>query len=289
MSQEGELPMIRMSLAALAAAAALGQPALAKDSTNTAAPTTAPQTGSKSTDSTMKSDSATKSDSSNTMKHDATGSNDSTYMSNQLVGNIQKIDKSNKSITIDQAGQPQDMKYTDSATVFMNGRLGGFTDLQEGQQVRAAFDEKNGTKTLRWIEVTPKGSAMQPSGKPSHDSGTNDMKGSDQGAMPEKGSPGDVDEHAMKGDSAKDDSMKGAAMTDEAKKNAITGKVVKTGADKLTLEQNGFRWTIDLKKNAPIFIDDEQSSLKVLREGQQVRAAMEDKNGAPSLHVYTKM
>jgi Cu/Ag efflux protein CusF len=81
----------------------------------------------------------------------------SSFGANQVVGKIKSVNRSTKEVTIDQAGEVQKLKLSDNATVFTNGRLGAFEDLREGQQVRAAYEERGGQKTLRWIEVTPTG------------------------------------------------------------------------------------------------------------------------------------
>jgi Cu/Ag efflux protein CusF len=76
------------------------------------------------------------------------------FAANQIAGQIMTVDKARKEVTIDQRGKTLDLKLTESATVFVNGRLGSLEDLKEGQQVRAAFEERGGQRNLRWIEVT---------------------------------------------------------------------------------------------------------------------------------------
>lgn len=50
-------------------------------------------------------------------------------------------------------GERLTLEATDGTAIFVEGRLGSFEDLREGQQVRAAFDEREGRRVLRWIEV----------------------------------------------------------------------------------------------------------------------------------------
>ena len=87
------------------------------------------------------------------------------FGANQLVGQITSLDTDAKTIAIDQAGQTLELKLPENATVFVNGRLGSFTDLREGQQVRAAFEERQGQKSLRWIEVKPEKETRTPPDK----------------------------------------------------------------------------------------------------------------------------
>jgi Cu/Ag efflux protein CusF len=80
-----------------------------------------------------------------------------TFASNQVSGEISHIDKSAKEVTVKSGPQEQTLKMGDNATVFLEGRLGSFEDLKEGQQVRAAYEPREDAKSLRWIEVNPPG------------------------------------------------------------------------------------------------------------------------------------
>ena len=80
-----------------------------------------------------------------------------TFASNQVSGEISHLDKSAKEITVKSGAEEQTLKMGDNATVFLEGRLGAFDDLKEGQQVRAAFEPREEGKSLRWIEVNPPG------------------------------------------------------------------------------------------------------------------------------------
>jgi Cu/Ag efflux protein CusF len=81
------------------------------------------------------------------------------FGANQINGQVQAFEPMQKKITIDQSGKKQELKLTDDTTVFVDGRLGSVMDLKEGQEVRAAFENRDGGKSLRWIEVTPKTNA----------------------------------------------------------------------------------------------------------------------------------
>jgi Cu/Ag efflux protein CusF len=94
----------------------------------------------------------------------------SSFGANQIVGQIKTVNRSTKEIAIDQAGKQQSLKLSENATVFTNGRLGSFEDLKEGQQVRAAYEERGGQKTLRWIEVMPTGAGSSQQGIDTHGS-----------------------------------------------------------------------------------------------------------------------
>lgn len=170
---------------------------------------------------------------------------------NQLTGELQSIDRDRKTLTIDQAGQTQLLKLDDRATVFLEGRLGSFEDLKEGQQVRAAFEEKEGTRTLRWIEVNPKPAPARPAPAP---------------VPPERGTPGDAPKAAT---------GPGKAATEA--KNELQGQVVTVDPDKskLVLGSAGKLWTIDVARGAPVLIEGRDASLEQLREGQQVRASLD--------------
>ena len=79
----------------------------------------------------------------------------SSFAANQVAGRVTSVNRSSKQLTIDEAGQQKEMKIPDNVTVFVNGRLGSIDDLREGQEVRAAYEERSGQKSLRWIEVKP--------------------------------------------------------------------------------------------------------------------------------------
>lgn len=172
------------------------------------------------------------------------------FASNQIVGQIKVIDKDSKQLTIDQAGRPQEIKLGDNATVFLEGRLGSVEDLKEGQQVRAAYEEKAGEKTLRWIEVNPSATGRQGS------TGTPGAKETGQGANP----------GAAAG---------GAAAPDT--KHALVGTVRSVDTDKsqVVLDAAGKRWTVEVQRDAAVFVEGRKASLDDLKEGQQVRASLD--------------
>src|SRR6185437_4841705 len=78
------------------------------------------------------------------------------FAANRLTGRIQQIDKTQHQLTIAQAGKTQSLKFGDNSTIFYEGRLGSIDDLKEGQEVRAAYEERDGQKNLRWLDVTSK-------------------------------------------------------------------------------------------------------------------------------------
>lgn len=73
----------------------------------------------------------------------------------QIVGRVQSFEPAQKTMVIESEGQRQPVKLTDDTTVFVEGRLGSALDLKEGAQVRAAFENEAGSRTLRWIEIAP--------------------------------------------------------------------------------------------------------------------------------------
>jgi len=77
------------------------------------------------------------------------------FVSNQLVGQIKTVEPRKQSITVSVNGHDQSYAMGNSTTVFVEGRLGALQDLKAGQDVRAAFDNHNGQRSIRWIEVTP--------------------------------------------------------------------------------------------------------------------------------------
>jgi Cu/Ag efflux protein CusF len=164
---------------------------------------------------------------------------------NQVQGTISKLDPQGKSLTVLEGEQPTQLSLNESATVFVDGRLGTADDLQEGQQVRAAFDEANGNRTVRWIEVTtPAGSGAQ--------SGS---QGSQQGAS---------------------GSMQGSMGA-----NQMIGTIVSIDAEKnrLVLDHGGQQVTIDVRASTPIFVEGRRASLSSLQEGQEIRAALQPQQG----------
>lgn len=97
-----------------------------------------------------------------------TGSVPGPFSSARMNGEIRGIDKQARTITIDQSGRLQTLRVDDRSTVFLEGRLGSLDDLREGQQVRAAYEERGTERSLRWIEVNPtptakpEGSGVEP-------------------------------------------------------------------------------------------------------------------------------
>ncbi len=174
-----------------------------------------------------------------------------TFSSTQLTGRLSSIDKDAGEVTIDHAGQTQVLKLGDNTTVFTEGRLGSIEDLKEGQQVRAAFEEKGGERTLRWIEVNPSGGKAQPQGS---NEGTGAMGGAAAGGAAAGGAGGSP-----------------------AAKNQVTGAVVSVdpARNQVVVEQAGKQWTVDVPANAPIFIEGRRATLSELREGQQVRTSLD--------------
>jgi hypothetical protein len=100
----------------------------------------------------------------------------------QAVGELRAIDREAHTVTIDEAGELRTYRMDDRSTVFLEGRLGSLGDLAEGQQVRAAWEERGTERSVRWLEVNPpdrrRGSAPEPSGgvggrvEPGRDGGT---------------------------------------------------------------------------------------------------------------------
>ncbi len=160
------------------------------------------------------------------------------FASNQVSGEISHIDKSAKEVTVKSGAQEQTLTMGDNATVFLEGRLGSFEDLKEGQQVRAAYEPREEAKSLRWIEVNPPG-------------GTSTKSDSKTGAA--------------------------TGAKEEAHTNQITGKVVSidTANRQVVLDHEGRQWTLDVTNNAPVYIEGRKATLGEIREGQQVRASLD--------------
>jgi hypothetical protein len=91
-----------------------------------------------------------------------TGGLDKSFAANQVLGRIQSLGSRHETVTLDVGGTDQRYQLGSQTTVFVEGRLGSAQDLKEGQQVRAAFEAQDGTKTIRWIEVTPAIASIQP-------------------------------------------------------------------------------------------------------------------------------
>jgi len=206
---------------------------------------------------------------------------DSSLGSTQVVGQIKNIDHSQNALTIDQNGKQQDLKLSGNPTVFMNGRLGSLSDLKEGQQVRAAYEERDGQKNLRWIEVTPSGkSDMQksiPEKSGSEKSGVdkNDTSvGADQGNIDDS-SVGNSNLGAPSSKSGSSDTKQGSS--DKAGITAVMGTIVSVDQSKnqFVLSQGTQQWTLNLKDDSQIYQNGQLGSLTDLKEGQQVRASLD--------------
>ncbi len=189
-----------------------------------------------------------------------------TFASNQLTGKIQSVDPTAKQVTIAQPnGQQENLTLGENATVFMHGRLGSFQDLKEGQQVRAAYELKNGQKTLRWIEVTPSTEQQQPGATPP--------------ATPqpeEKGTPGG---------GADAPAAAPSTMRTEERGHEITGEVVSVDSAKhqLVLYRAGRHVILNVSRKAPIIVNGKRASLDDIKQGEKVRAALEVPSHTPKI------
>lgn len=211
----------------------------------------------------------------------------SSFAANQLTGQIKSIDKSQKSITIDQSGKQQSLKLTDNATVFMNGRLASLDDLKEGQQVRAAYEDRGGQKSLRWIEVTPAGGST---GSMKNDTGMHDqsgaMKNDQSGSM--KNSTGMHDQSdTNETGSGSIGSSTGASSgkigsTANVPSSTVVGTVLAIDSDKdeVTLGQGTQKWKLSLRDDASIMMNGEKATTRDIKEGAQVRASLDSSKKA---------
>ncbi len=185
------------------------------------------------------------------------------FATNEVSGKIANVSPSAKEVVIAQPdGQQQSLKLGSNATVFLQGRLGSFSDLKEGQQVRAAYEMQNGQKTLRWIEVRPTSDTVQPKA-PS--------------AQPYPGSGGDAPASgAWKGSKTKAQNLQ-----------TIEGSVVKVSArhHRLVLNEAGEHVTLQVKRDAKIFVQGKRASLSELKPGDEVRASFETPKTARKIAV----
>lgn len=212
--------------------------------------------------------------------------------SNQLQGKISEYDQQARTLKLEAEGQGEtELRLTENATVFIDGRLGTSADLQEGQEVRAAFDEREGSKTVRWIEVTTEGGGAQQQPmdgsqeQGSMGAGEEGSLGAGQQGTAPGSKPGTMPQHGtMQGGTMQGGTMPGqqGAMQGTQPQNQLTGRVVSVDAEKnqLVLDHQGQQVTIDLRENTPVFIQGRRSSLSGIQEGQQIRAALEPAKGA---------
>lgn len=173
----------------------------------------------------------------------------SPFASNQINGRIRTIDRNARTIAIEAKGQTQELALPESATVFLEGRLGTWEDLKEGQQVRAAFEERQGERTIRWIEVTP-------------------------GTSPAPRPP------------ARAEAVTPADQTASAPASPVSGRVVAVDAENgvVRIDQRGTEVSLRVPAEASVTIDGEQSQLEHLKEGQEVRASFEPgQEGVPQV------
>ncbi len=82
------------------------------------------------------------------------------FAANQIVGHVDAMDPAKNTITITRPGRNGVYRLTAATTVFVDGRLGELQDLKPGQDVRAAFENREGELTVRWIEVAPPGTFL---------------------------------------------------------------------------------------------------------------------------------
>lgn len=86
-----------------------------------------------------------------------------TFTSKQVSGEIQQWDPQTGQLVLAAEDDRTTLEMSDASTVFIDGRLGQATELSPGQSARAAFQEKDGVRVVRWIEVLGAGPKKSPS------------------------------------------------------------------------------------------------------------------------------
>lgn len=230
----------------------------------------------------------------------------------QVSGEIVQIDQQARTVTIDSPERAEEMELevADDATVFHEGRIGEFEQLEEGQQVRASFSEQAGENQARWIEVVPEEVQQQPgTDQPGTEQPGTEQPGTEQpgtqqpGTEPEEegwdtGGGGDVMAQAGteeeygepdpatpgEGPQTGDDPL--AGLEDEEPARAVVGTLqsIDVEQNEVVLEHAGQQWTLRVPEDASVRVEGEEVTLEQLEEGQQVLAAL-DAEGEEILHL----
>lgn len=83
---------------------------------------------------------------------------------NEVKGTIDVVKTAQNEVVIKALPEKKELTtlHVDKdTTIFVDGRTGALSDLKEGQEVRASFEEKAGMKHANWIEVTTAGPMMK--------------------------------------------------------------------------------------------------------------------------------
>lgn len=87
----------------------------------------------------------------------------STFQSEQVNGRIRQWEPQTGQLVLSDGDDETRLEVGDTSTVFVDGRLGQPSELAAGQSVRAAFQEKDGVRLVRWIEVLQPVAPKKPS------------------------------------------------------------------------------------------------------------------------------
>lgn len=77
------------------------------------------------------------------------------FVSPQASGRILQWSPDSGELLLQTSSEDLPLVVQDSATVFVNGRLGEREEIQKGQSVRAAYEHKGDERRVRWLEVLP--------------------------------------------------------------------------------------------------------------------------------------
>ncbi|HUJ27817.1 MAG TPA: hypothetical protein VLW85_17450 [Myxococcales bacterium] len=136
--------LIGMAALALASTGAWAQ----TSSKDTTSPSSASTDTSKSSSDMTKSSDTAKPSSADTMKSDSS-------KSGEVSGQLTKLDKSSKSVTIStSSGSQQTLKLASDAKITRDGSTASLDSLKEGDNVRASFDPNS--NEAKSIDVTSK-------------------------------------------------------------------------------------------------------------------------------------
>ncbi|MFN7134253.1 MAG: hypothetical protein ACK4N5_19395 [Myxococcales bacterium] len=73
----------------------------------------------------------------------------------EAAGKVRSIDKDKNELSILGEGQTDPVKLTvdRTTTIFVDGRIGTLNDVNEGFEVRASYELKQGNNRAQWIEI----------------------------------------------------------------------------------------------------------------------------------------
>ncbi|WP_373045023.1 hypothetical protein [Vulgatibacter sp.] len=73
--------------------------------------------------------------------------------SQEVEGRVRSVDSSKGIVVVEETDGTVPLTAATETSVFVDGGVGGFADLREGQPVRASYVTEDGKRIARWIEI----------------------------------------------------------------------------------------------------------------------------------------